>query len=660
MSSLRVLVVDDDEVDRLTVRRALAGADNRMEITEAEDADSARRLIRLGGIDCVLLDLQLPQMDGLTLLRALRGEGLDVPVVMLTGVGDQSTAVELMKAGAADYLSKAGLSSTRLEQSITRAVRLYRAERSAVEVRTALEASERQYRFLAEAAPQIIWTALPTGSIDYCNQRMCEYTGLGTAALADSGWIPALHPEDVRSAATSWAAALRTTQPYEGEFRLLRASDRSYRWHLGRAVPLRAPDGAATKWFGTFTDIDDQKRITAELELERQRVEEANRAKDIFLATVSHEMRTPLNAILGWVQILLSRPVSEEKRLRALQTIERNSRAQAKLIEDLLDASRIASGKLRLEVGPVNMAEIVDAALETVRPAADAKSLQLESDLPPDSEPLIGDAGRLHQIVSNLLTNAVKFSETSGRITVALRRIDAFVELAVTDQGRGIEAEFLPYVFERFRQSDATITRTHGGLGLGLTIVRHLVELHGGTVEAHSEGKGCGARFVVKLPLSGAPAAAPELEPQGTLTAARADFLPALQGLHVLVVDDEPDARELVVSILEDCQITVSKAANVAEAMAAFDRAAPDVLVSDIGIPGQTGYDLIRQVRARSAQRGGQTPAVAVTAYARATDRTQALRAGFNMHMAKPIDPVELIVTVATLAGRVSRLKTAP
>jgi PAS domain S-box-containing protein len=656
-TAFRVLIVDDDQVDRLSVRRALAAASTPMELYEAADASSARAAIQKGGLDCVLLDFQLPQIDGLTLLRDLRAQGWDVPVVMLTGIGNEATAVELMKAGASDYLGKAALSPARLEQSITHAVRVYRAERSAAEIRTALKASERQYRFLAEFVPQIIWTTGADGALDYCNQRMCDYTGLSIEEVIQAEWFPVLHPEDRVRATASWRSALQTGEPYEDQFRLLRAADRSYRWHLGRAVPLPGTNGTIGKWFGTCTDIDDQKRIATQLEQERARVEEANRAKDIFLATVSHELRTPLNAVLGWVQILLSRPMPDEKRQSALGTIARNARAQAQLIDDLLDVSRISSGKLGLEIGPVDLIDVVGATIETVRPAADAKGLRLETELHPEARSLVGDAGRLQQIVSNLLTNAVKFSESGGRVRVELRRLESAAELVVADEGRGIDPEFLPYVFERFRQSDATIARSQGGLGLGLTIVHHLVELHGGTVEASSEGRGKGARFVVKLPFSAATRLESGADPRPLFSDTSVEGPPELAGLRILIVDDQVDARDLVATILEDCQVKVSRAGSTAEALAAFDRSPPDLLISDLGMPDETGYDLIRQIRSRSPQRGGQIPALALTAYARAIDRTQALRAGFDMHLAKPLDPAELVAIVATLSGRLSRAK---
>jgi PAS domain S-box-containing protein len=650
---LRVLVVDDDEVDRLSVRRALAATNTRPELSEAADAEGAFEAIRRGGLDCVLLDFQLPQMDGLTLLCRLRSQGYDVPVVILTGHRDEATAVELMKAGAADYLSKGSLSPVRLEQSILRAVRVHRAERAVAAAHRELQSSEERYRFLAESIPQIVWTAFADGTLDYCNQRLYAYIGLPLAEVQPLGWAGAIHPDDREPSKARWQRSLRSGEDYESQYRLRRASDQSYRWHLSRAIALRDAGGAVLKWFGTCTDIDDQRRITAELEEQRARVEEANRAKDVFLTTVSHELRTPLNAILGWVRMLLANAVSEDKRERALRTIERNGRVQAELIEDLLDVSRIASGKLRLEVGPVDIVDIAEAALETVRPAAEAKGLALKSAIETTTGAMIGDAGRLQQIICNLLTNAVKFTTAPGWVKLTLKRDDDSVTIVVTDNGRGIDPAFLPHVFDRFRQGDGAITRTNRGLGLGLAIVRHLVELHGGTVEARSEGDGKGAEFEVRLPTA-ATRSQRDSTPSEPLPPASEgrQGRRELADLRILVVDDELDARELLVSILEECKVRVSQASNVAEAIRVFEREPPDMVISDVGMPNETGYDLIRQIRARAPEHGGRTPAVALTAYARTVDRTQALRSGFNMHLAKPFEPSELIAILTMLSGR--------
>ena len=382
----------------------------------------------------------------------------------------------------------------------------------------------------------------------------------------------------------------------------------------------------------------------------RKQAEEANRTKDEFLATLSHELRTPLNAILGWVQVLRSGKLDPTAAARALETIERNARVQAQLIADLLDVSRIITGKLRLDFKPVDLRRIIDAALDSVRPAADAKGIQLEVSIAPLASPVLGDADRLQQVIWNLLSNSIKFTSRGGRVEVRLREADANAVIRVSDTGIGIRPDFLPYVFDRFRQAEGSITRTHGGLGLGLSIVRHLIELHGGTAEVESEGEGEGATFTVRLPLRAELAEDPlDSTAVGQSLFSRPDLL---SGVRVVVVEDEADTRELLVMALQQCGAEVAAYGSAAEALAALDRAVPDVLLSDIGMPVQDGYDLIHKLRARGPGRGGDVPAAALTAYARAEDRLRALEAGYQTHLAKPVDPSELISTVARLAGR--------
>ena len=382
----------------------------------------------------------------------------------------------------------------------------------------------------------------------------------------------------------------------------------------------------------------------------RKQAEEANRTKDEFLATLSHELRTPLNAILGWVQVLRSGKLDSTAAARALETIERNARVQAQLIADLLDVSRIITGKLRLDFKPVDLRRIIDAALDSVRPAADAKGIQLEVSIAPLASPVLGDADRLQQVIWNLLSNSIKFTSRGGRVEVRLREADANAVIRVSDTGIGIRPDFLPYVFDRFRQAEGSITRTHGGLGLGLSIVRHLIELHGGTAEVESAGEGEGATFTVRLPLRAELAEDPlDNTAVGQSLFSKPDLL---SGVRVVVVEDEADTRELLVMALQQCGAEVAAYGSAAEALAALDRAVPDVLLSDIGMPVQDGYDLIHKLRARGPGRGGDVPAAALTAYARAEDRLRALEAGYQTHLAKPVDPSELISTVARLAGR--------
>jgi PAS domain S-box-containing protein len=368
---------------------------------------------------------------------------------------------------------------------------LFARERRA---RSAAEESERHYRFLAEAIPQQVWTATPDGALDYLNRQTLDYFALAEDQLLGWGWQQVVHPDDLPEALERWRRSLATGETYDVEFRLRRASDGEYRWHLGRALPMRDAEGRIAKWFGTNTDIDDQKRLY-------RIAQEANRAKDEFLATLSHELRTPLTSIMGWAEMLSLGMLDEAARRHAVEVIEKSARAQAQLIADLLDVSRISAGRLRLDVRPVDLRSVVEAAADVVRPAADARSIRLDLKFDPKVGRVSGDPDRLQQVVWNLLSNAVKFTPEGGRVSVRAAAVGNQAEVTVTDTGAGIRPEFLPHVFDRFRQAESHMTRAHGGLGIGLSIVRHLVELHGGTVRAESDGEGRGATFRVRLPL---------------------------------------------------------------------------------------------------------------------------------------------------------------
>jgi PAS domain S-box-containing protein len=386
----------------------------------------------------------------------------------------------------------------------------------------------------------------------------------------------------------------------------------------------------------------------------RAEAEEANRTKDEFLATLSHELRTPLTAMLGWTRMLRMKELDAETSERALETVERNARVQAQLIEDLLDVSRIITGKLRLDVRPMELMPVIDAAIDAVRPAAAAKNIELQTALDPLAGPVSGDPNRLQQVVWNLLSNAVKFTARGGQVKVGLERADSHVEVVVSDTGQGIKPDFLPYVFDRFRQADGSTTRLHGGLGLGLAIVRHLIELHGGTVRAESPGEGQGATFKIQLPLLPVLNADFRLRNEDRSSeesATRNPHSAILEGLRVLVVDDEEDARHLITTVLERQGAEVFAVGSAREALGALEREMPDVLISDIGMPEEDGFALIRQVRVRGPERGGGIPAAAVSAYVGEDNRQQALAAGFQLHVDKPVDPQELIEVVRSLAG---------
>ncbi|MEH2368213.1 PAS domain-containing hybrid sensor histidine kinase/response regulator [Nostoc sp.] len=376
-----------------------------------------------------------------------------------------------------------------------------------------------------------------------------------------------------------------------------------------------------------------------------QQAQEANRIKEEFLAIVSHELRTPLNSMLGWVQVIRTRKWDQAITSKALETIERNAKLQRKLIEDILDISRIVQGQIRLNIRKVDLVPIIQAAIEVVHPTSEIKDIQVEFNLDSSVGQVMGDAERLQQVVWNLLSNAVKFTPSGGRVEVHLEQVNSNVQITVSDTGKGISTDFLPYIFERFRQADSTTTRVDNGLGLGLAIVHHLVEMHSGTVYAVSQGEGKGAKFTVLLPL-----VEPQPEQLIEESKVKVDNLSILNGLQILVVDDNTDTRELIAFILEQSGGQVRAVSSVGEALEALERLKPDVLVSDIGMPDEDGYSLIRKVRAQEAEQEEKILAVALTAFARDEEHRLALQAGFQVHLSKPVEPEELVKVVANLA----------
>jgi PAS domain S-box-containing protein len=421
------------------------------------------------------------------------------------------------------------------------------------------------------------------------------------------------------------------------------------------AAPIKDKDGKVLGVVLVFRDVSERKLFEREQErlaegerMARIQAEEANRSKDEFLATVSHELRNPLNAIAGWTVILRSGPADAQACLHAAEVIARNARALTRIVEDILDVSRIVTGKLHIEPRETELTPVVQAAVDAVRPAAEAKHILLETRLEP-AGPVWGDPDRLQQVVWNLVSNAVKFTPKEGKVDVRLHRVDSQVEIVVADNGPGIPGELLPHVFDRFRQADSSSTRRHGGLGLGLAIVRHLVELHGGTVAVASGGSGQGTTFTVSLPLRTL-GTMPAAEPSRATPLAPTAETP-LRGLRTLVVEDDPDSLEMVCTLLAQRGAEVQPAASTAEALAVIERWRPDLLISDLGMPEEDGYTLIRRVRALPAERGGQVPAVALSARTRPEDRIEALSAGFQMHVAKPVAPAELLAVAIALAG---------
>ncbi|MEG4302992.1 PAS domain-containing protein [Microcoleus sp. D3_18a_C4] len=514
-----------------------------------------------------------------------------------------------------------------------------------------LHESEARFRALADNIAQLAWMTDPTGSIFWYNQRWFDYTGTTLEEMLGWGWQKVHHPEHLDRVVEKFRRCIETGELWEDTFPL-RGKDGSYRWFLSRSVPIRDDGGQVLRWCGTNTDITDRKvaeaereRLLAREKAAREEAEQANRVKDEFLAVLSHELRTPLNPIVGWAKLLQSNLLTPQKQRYALETIERNAKLQTQLIEDLLDVSGILQGKVSLNIAPVDLAGVIGAAIETVRLAAEVKSIQISTQFAPNLGPVLGDAGRLQQVVWNLLSNAVKFTPPSGKIEVVLDRVDTNAQITVTDTGKGIEPDFLPYVFDYFRQADSSMTRKFGGLGLGLAIVRHLLELHGGTVKSESAGEGQGATFTVRIPLM-------PVQPQTSLAAAGPEQSFNLSGIKVLAVDDDADALDLVVFLLEDCGASVTAVSNAADALAVLTESVPDLLLSDIGMPDTNGYLLLWQVRALPPDKGGLVPAIALTAYAGEIDYQQALAAGFGRHISKPLDPDKLVQAIWEVVDR--------
>ncbi len=663
-----ILLVDDHPANLFALEAVLSPLGH--ELVRATSGEEALKHLLTRDFAVILLDVQMPGIDGFETARLIkqRPKTKDIPIIFITAIHrDGATIFKGYSQGAVDYLLKPvnpdilrskvsvfvdlHLKSVKLRQQ---ELLLRQKERETLEQRL-----ERRFRALTDLMPACVWAVRPNGEAYYCNRTLAEYSGRPQSELLGLISGELVHPEDepvVRAA----VAALRKEVPLELEFRL-RRHDGVYRWHFGRAVPELNEQGQVEGWILTAMDAEDRKRAeevrAALLESERQaraQAELANRAKDEFLATVSHELRTPLNAILGWARMLKSGMLTPEKFDRAVDTIVRNATVQKELIEDILDVSRIVSGKLRIQLRKVSCIQIAQAALDTVKPTADARGVELESNIDPTADEATGDPDRLQQVIWNLLSNAIKFTPRGGKVTLTLERQDSQVELRVTDTGRGISPSFLPHVFDRFRQEDGISTRTQGGLGLGLAIVRHLVELHGGVVSAFSEGEGKGATFTVRLPLR-----VIQVEQQreewmrpGAKTPPAGLRQVALEGVKVLFVDDTPDARELFTELLELHGAKVVAVESAAGALEEMGRGPFDVLVSDIGLPSEDGYALMRKVRALPPENGGRIPGIAVTGFARAEDGQRALQAGFQNHLSKPVEPGELMALVASLAGR--------
>ncbi len=632
----RILLADDNADMRAYVLRLLA---ERYEVKAVTDGEAALAAARADRPDLVLSDVMMPGLDGFGLLARLRSDPVtaEIPVIMLSARAGEEARIEGLQSGADDYLTKP-FGARELLARVRAMLDLVRVRREAA---AALRESEARYRALVTASSDAVYRMNP----DWTEmQRLDGREFISDTPEPSRSWLEKyIHPDDQPHVMEAINQAIRTKGLFELEHRVLRV-DGTMGWTFSRAIPVLDGNGEITQWFGTASDVTRRKQAEEERERllkiaqdSRETAEIANRMKDEFLATLSHELRTPLNAILGWAKMLRSGKLDADDMQQGVEVIERNSRAQAQLIEDLLDVSRIISGKLTLDVKRIHLQDVIEAAVAAVMPAANAKGVRFHQVLDSLVSPLAGDATRLQQVVWNLLSNAVKFTPKGGTVQVLLERVNSHVELSVVDTGMGIRPDFLPYVFERFRQADPSTTRRHGGLGLGLSIVKQLVEMHGGSVRAKSPGEGQGATFVVSLPISSVhhdPDAVSSRPPQPAELTAESRLL---ADVHVLVVDDEPDARHLVERILTACHAKVALADSAAGALRLVELVRPDVLISDIGMPGEDGYDLIRKIRARHNAR--DLPAAALTAFARSEDRRRAMLAGFQTHGSKPVDP---------------------
>jgi len=540
----------------------------------------------------------------------------------------------------------------------------HRAELAELELR----AGEARVRLALDSAGLGTFDFNPiTGALRWDTRSRALFGLTPDAPVSFSVFLQAVHEDDRERVEVANRAALDTQRDgsYDVEYRTRATFFGIPRWIAARGQAF-LEQGRAVRFVGTFLDITAKKVVEAEraallgreqaarAEAERAvaRAEAASRAKDEFLATVSHELRNPLNAILGWSRVMIEEgdQLTPERRRKGLEVVARNAKAQVQLVEDILEVSRIVSGKLRLTTGPVDVRTVVESSIDTLRSAAQAKGVALEISFADDPASIVADEDRLQQVLWNLLSNAVKFTPRGGAVRLAVGRGDDEVVITVRDTGEGIAPGFLPFVFDRFRQADGSTTRQHGGLGLGLAIVRHLVELHGGTVSAESGGHGTGSTFVVVLPIH-----APLSESPPPHTPARIAPPPTAQArldeVHVLVLDDEEDMRDLIAMILEHAGARVTRASSVAMAIAAIDAACPDIAVSDLAMPGEDGYAFVERVRASSDVGARALPLVAMTAFARDEDRHRVLSAGFQRHVAKPIEPVELVEALAEMVA---------
>lgn len=671
VKTLNILLLEDSPLDAELIQAYLVDGGLDFSLVCVETRGNFVAALEKNCYDIILADYMLPGFNGIEALEIARASYPGLPFIFVSATLGEEVAIETLKKGATDYVVKRRL--TRLVPSIVRALREVQERLDRKQTEAALQASEERLRCLLESNLMGILFGNVNGGISYANDEFLRITGYTREHLqrGELRWIDITPTEYLPLDAIGIAEAKATgvCTPYEKEYVRLDGSRISVLVGYVLLVDKREESVAF------ILDLSYRKRLEKQLEDRAEELAGLNRIKDEFLATLSHELRTPLNAMLGWTQLLRYRKFDENTTVRALETIDRNTRSLGTLIDDLLDVSQIITGQLSLNLRWVDLMSNVEAAIETLATAARAKNIEIVTDFEPTLVRIFGDSGRLQQVAWNLLSNAIKFTPPEGKVMVALRKVDggispqlgsganllsASVEIEVSDTGEGISADFLPHVFDRFSQADGSTTRSYNGLGVGLAIVRHLVEMHGGTVQATSAGKGQGSKFLVRLPVqqrrgNGGFCA---LAPGKFLIRERRAIAPInessvninLSGVRVLMVDNDEDSLDFARVVLENCGAEVETAVSVMEALESMQRRSPDVLILDLAMPMAEGKDLIEQVR--SVSEWAEIPAVALTAYGRVEERVRALRLGFQIHLPKPIDPMELMVTVASLMGR--------
>jgi len=645
-----ILNVDDNPVGRYGKTRVLEDAG--FDVIEASTGEQALQLVVERTPQLVLLDIMLPDLSGLEVCRRIKGNALTqrIPVLHISATYDEHVGESMSLESGADIFLAEPVEPHELITVVRTLLRLRTTE-------IGLAESEERMRLATAGAGVATWDIdLRTGAAHWNRELylMLGYPPNGQATW--EMWRSRVHPDDVDAVMQAMDGA-RQGALFNREHRVLRADTGEERWLAPYGRVHRDEHGGLMRFLGIVIDITERKQVDAErerlLQLEhaaRAEAERAARLKDEFLATLSHELRSPMSAILGWLYLLRTGRLNESEHSRALDTIERNAQLQNQLINDLLDVSRIITGKLQLNPQPLLVEQVIEEAANSIRLAAASKNIAVAIEVE-SVGPIQGDPDRLQQVFVNLMSNAVKFTPVGGRVAVRARRIGECFCITVTDSGEGVAPELLPHLFERFTQADGSTTRRHGGLGLGLAIVRHLVELHGGRVAAESAGPGKGATFSVMLPLA-AQWGTGVCAPSATPSAVSRDLAPRLADVSILVVDDEPGAAQLMTQVLKSEGAVVRTAADANAASALFAAWQPDLLVLDIGMPGEDGYMLLGRLRNFLEPGARAVPAVAVTGYASVSDRERALAAGFDAHLSKPFDVDELLTVLEDLVRR--------